>query len=161
MGGGGAMGDGGAMTGGVPGVCPMGSTSVLLSDLAEADSDELWPGRPAVAADGERFLVVSPRISSSYQHSAVVGALVSKEGTPGFAGNGGAGIFGAGLDANGALLDDVMGDGLLFGEVPEDFSRFLLPAMAPMGDRGLLVWLDNNELSGKTKAVRGARLCPL
>jgi hypothetical protein len=406
----GAMGAGGAMmSGGVPGVCPMGSTGVLVPDVAEANSDELRPGRPAVAADGERFLVVSPRITGSYQHSVVAGALVSQEGTvdktltfvdslndpvsvdvgfdgssylvvfaaqdsglqgvrlspdgaavggpfaiassvipsavditppalgggtylvvytrffdgsgvqlygrrispagavspeiliadaaggpatpavdfdgtnflvvwqdrrgkadyadtdiyaarlapdgtvldpsgiaitiapgtrrsphvafdgtrhiiawfdvinpsffgegniwaarlgasgvlldgppdaggyivnagpnlkdrprvislahkalvtwgtPDFAGNGGAGIFGARLDANGALIDDVMGEGLLLSEVPEDASRFLLPAAAPMGDRGLLVWLDNNELSGSTKTVRGTRLCP-
>ncbi len=75
-------------------------------------------------------------------------------------GNGGAGIFGARLDANGALIDDVVSDGLLLSELPEDASRFLLPAAAPMGDRGLLVWLDNNELYGSTKAVRGTRLCP-
>jgi hypothetical protein len=49
----GAMGAGGAMTGGgVPGVCPMGSTGVLLPDLAEDNSDEPRPGRPAVTADG-------------------------------------------------------------------------------------------------------------
>jgi hypothetical protein len=81
-------------------------------------------------------------------------------GTPGFPGNGGAGLFGAHLGADGTPLGATGGEGLALSGPPEDSARFLLPTAAALADRGLVVWLDDVELGGSTKAVRGAALCP-
>lgn len=82
-------------------------------------------------------------------------------GSTGFTGNGGAGIFGAHVGADGTLLDEAPDStGLILSGQPDWASRYLFPAAAAFGGDGLMVWLDNTELAGEKKSVRGAVLCP-
>ncbi|MGC4119857.1 MAG: hypothetical protein QM765_35830 [Myxococcales bacterium] len=73
--------DSGLRDAGTPVPCRMDPGGALLTNLAEANSDEDRPGPPAIAAGPDRFLVVVPRMVRSPKASSLVAALVAKDRT--------------------------------------------------------------------------------
>lgn len=74
-----------------------------------------------------------------------------------------AGILGARLDQNGALLDGAPTDeGVWLSALPSTSvsERFVLPALAAIDDRILLAYVDNVETSGKTKSLAASVVYP-
>ena len=82
-------------------------------------------------------------------------------GTPGYAGNGGAGLFGAQLGADGLPVGATDGVGITLSGQPEQAGEYMLPMVAALDDRGLVVWLDVYSGPGHGKHVLDAVLCPL
>lgn len=68
------------------------------------------------------------------------------------------GVFAARVASDGALVDGPAGGTGLWVAAPEAYaSRLVHPVVAPAGGgESLVAWVDNTELMGQTKSIRGA-----
>lgn len=97
-------------------------------------------GRPNVGFDGLKYFVVW-RVGAFPNHRP-------------------AGIAVARLAATGALIDGPDTAGILISEPVCDTCRLVFPALHFGGEKFLLVWPNNIELSGATKDIVGVLLTP-
>ncbi len=71
-----------------------------------------------------------------------------------------AGLFGAKVSPDGILLTDPAGHGLVLSDPPPANAKFVLPTLQASSDHALLVWLNNNELSGQAKSIEALSIFP-
>lgn len=71
------------------------------------------------------------------------------------------GIFGARVSTSGNLIDGPSsGSGISISGLPPSFSRYVYPTIFFNGNNSLLTWINNIELSGTTKDIRGVLIYP-